>query len=74
MIWSQGSLDQAWNAIRGLPLLVQIVVWVLFLPVMIGLWAWEASWPLIVRLLLVVGVAFWNLVMFLPKAFQAAKP
>jgi ABC-type amino acid transport system permease subunit len=74
LMWSQGSLDQAWNAIRGLPLIVQIVVWVLFLPAMIGLWIWETSWPLVVRLVLVVGVAGWNLLMFLPKALQAARP
>jgi len=74
LIWSQGSLDQAWNAVRGLPLIVQVVVWLFFLPVMIGLWIWETSWPLIVRLVLVVGVAGWNLLMFLPRALQAARP
>jgi len=71
LIWSQGSIDQAWQMIRDLPLIVQIIVWVLFLPVMIGLWVWETSWPLIVRLVLVVGVAGWNLLIFLPKALQA---
>jgi len=71
LIFSQGSVDQAWQTIRDLPLIVQIGVWVLFLPVMIGLWVWETSWPLIVRLVLVVGVAGWNLIMFLPKALQA---
>jgi ABC-type amino acid transport system permease subunit len=71
LIFSQGSVDQAWQTIRGLPLIVQIVVWVLFLPVMIGLWVWETTWPLIVRLVLVVGVAGWNLLVFLPKALQA---
>jgi hypothetical protein len=74
LIWSQGSLDQAWTAVRGLPLLVQIVVWVLFLPVMVGLWVWETSWPLVVRLVLVLGVAAWNLLVFLPKALQGARP
>jgi hypothetical protein len=71
LIFSQGSVDQAWQAIRDLPLIVQIVVWILFLPVMIGLWIWETTWPLIVRLVLVMGVAGWNLFMFLPKALQA---
>ncbi|NJD27712.1 MAG: hypothetical protein FIA92_05390 [Chloroflexi bacterium] len=70
LVLSQGSIDQAWQAIRELPILVQAVVWVLFLPVMIGLWVWESSWPLIVRLVEVVGVAGWNLWMFLPKALQ----
>ena len=71
LIFSQGSVDQAWQTIRDLPLIVQIVVWVLFLPVMIGLWIWETTWPLVVRLVLVVGVAGSNLFMFLPKALQA---
>lgn len=71
LIFSQGSVDQAWQAIRELPLIVKIVVWVLFLPVMVGLWIWETSWPLVVRLVLVAGVAGWNLLVFLPKALQA---
>jgi len=71
LVFSQGSVDQAWHAIRDLPLVVQIVVWLLFLPVMVGLWVWETSWPFIVRLALVLGVAGWNLLVFLPKAIQA---
>jgi hypothetical protein len=71
LIFSQGSVDQAWQTIRELPLIVQVVVWILFLPVMIGLWIWETSWPLVVRLVLVIGVAGWNLLVFLPRALQA---
>lgn len=71
LIWSQGSIDAAWDAIRGLPLIAQGVVWVLFLPVMAGLWAWETTWPLVVRLLLVIGIAGWNLLIFLPRALTA---
>jgi ABC-type amino acid transport system permease subunit len=71
LIFSHGSIDQAWQTVRGLPLIVQLIVWVVFLPVMIGLWVWETTWPLIMRLVLVAGVAGWNLFMFLPKALQA---
>jgi hypothetical protein len=74
LLWSQGSLDQAWQTIRDLPMIAQVVVWVLFLPVMIGLWVWETSWPIVVRLVLVIGLAGWNLLIFLPKALQAARP
>jgi ABC-type amino acid transport system permease subunit len=74
LVVSQGSLDQAWATVRGLPLVVQAMVWVLFLPVMVGLWVWETSWPLIVRLVLVIGVAGWNLLVFLPRALQAGRP
>jgi hypothetical protein len=74
LILSQGSIDEAWRTIQGLPLIVQILVWILFLPVMAGLWIWETTWPLVLRLTLVIGVAGWNLLIFLPKAFQSAKP
>ena len=74
LIWSQGSLDQAWETVRGLPLIVQVGAWLLFLPVMAGLWIWETTWPLIVRVVLIVGIAGWNLLVFLPRALQAARP
>lgn len=71
LVWSQGSLNQAWETVRSLPLIAQVVVWVLFLPVMAGLWVWETSWPLILRLVVVAGIAGWNLLIFLPRALQA---
>lgn len=74
LIWSQGSLDGAWQYIRSLPLLVQGIVWVLFLPVMLGLWIWETTWPVILRLILVVGIAGWNLLIFVPRWLQVARP
>jgi hypothetical protein len=74
LIWSQGSLDGAWQWVRSLPLLLQGLVWLLFLPVVIGLWIWETTWPLIVRLVLVAGIAGWNLLIFLPRALQAGRP
>lgn len=74
LIWSQGTVDQAWQYIGELPLVVQIVVWVLFLPVMAGLWVWETTWPLVVRIVLVLGIAGWNLFMFLPRGLQGVRP
>ena len=73
LVLSQGSVDQAWQAIRDLPMLVQAVAWLLFLPVMVGLWIWESTWPMLVRLVLVAGVAGWNLLIMLPKSLQAAR-
>ena len=68
LVLSQGSLDEAWTTIRDLPLVVQLVIWLLFLPVMAGLWVWETSWPLIVRIVIVLGLGGWNILMFLPRA------
>lgn len=71
LIWSQGSLDAAWAWVRSLHIVAQAALWLLFLPVMAGLWIWEMSWPILVRLLLVVGLAGWNLLVFLPRALTA---
>jgi len=46
---------------------------VLFLPVMVDPWIWETSWPFLVRIVLVSGVAGWNLLVFLPRALEAAR-
>lgn len=66
LIASQGSLDAAWQWIRDLPLLVQLVVWLLFLPVVAGLWIWQSDWTTAVRLLLVAGIGLFNLYLFFP--------
>ena len=54
-------LDMLWNWVRGLPLVVEIIVWVLFLPIMVGLWIWESSWAALVRLLAFAGIVVWTL-------------
>ena len=61
------SLDLAWERIRRLPRLVQGLAWLLFLPVLAGLWTWRTSWPLVARLTLITGVAGWNLLVFIPR-------
>jgi hypothetical protein len=43
LVWSHGSLHDAWQWVRGLPLIVQGIVWLLCMPVMAGLWVWETS-------------------------------
>ena len=74
LVTSQGSLDAAWQWVRALPLVVQGVVWVLFLPVLAALWIWETTWPIVLRLVLVAGLAGWSLLIFLPKALTGARP
>ena len=72
LVWSQGSLDEAWRWVGSQHIVIQAVLWVLFLPVMAGLWVWETTWPFLVRIVVVLGLAGWNLLVFLPKALQAA--
>ncbi|HEY7522330.1 MAG TPA: hypothetical protein VH720_01560 [Candidatus Limnocylindrales bacterium] len=73
LVWSQGSLDQVWASIRGLPLIAQGLVWLLFLPVVAGLWVWETTWPLVVRVVLVGGLGFWNLYLFFPRTLLGGR-
>lgn len=71
IVWNQGGLDATWAWIGSLPLLVQAVAWLLFLPVVGALWVWETSWPIVVRLLVVASLAGWSLMIFWPRASQA---
>lgn len=68
LVGSQGSLDAAWHWIRGLPFIPQAIVWLLFLPVVIALWIWETTWPLVLRIVLIAGIGAWNVWIFLPRA------
>jgi hypothetical protein len=54
-------LDLLWNWVRALPPVAEIIVWVHFLPIMVGLWIWESSWPTLVRLLAFAGLVVWTL-------------
>jgi len=54
-------LDLIWNWVRALPSVLEIIVWVLFLPITVGLWVWESSWPTFVSLLAFAGIVVWTL-------------
>ena len=54
-------LDLLWNWVQALPWVVRVIVWVVFLPIMVGLWAWESSWPTLVNLLVSGGIVGWTL-------------
>ena len=54
-------LDLLWNWVRALPSAAEIIVWVLFLPIMVGLWIWESSWPALGNLLGFAGIIGWTL-------------
>ena len=54
-------LDLLWNWVQALPSVAEIIVWVLFLPIMVGLWIWESPWPDLVRLLAFAGIVVWTL-------------
>ncbi|HYM83839.1 MAG TPA: hypothetical protein VEY67_06785 [Candidatus Dormibacteraeota bacterium] len=61
-------LDAAWLRLRRLPPIVQALAWLLFLPVLAGLWVWRRAWPSVARLAIIAGIAGWNVLVFLPAA------
>jgi hypothetical protein len=77
MVLDPSILDTVRRTLEGLPFLLQAVAWLLFLPLAAGLWVWGTDWALIARMVLVVGMAGWNLLVFLPRrepASPAATP
>jgi hypothetical protein len=72
LVASRSSLDATWRGVGALPFPVKGVVCLLTLPVMVALAVWEGawrtrSWPVIVRLLVVAGLALVTLNAFLPR-------
>ena len=67
LVANRGSLDATWEWIGSMPLIVQGICWLLFLPVVAGLWVWETAWPELVRLALVGGLAAVTLYLFFPR-------
>lgn len=61
------ALDEHWNSLRRRPLAIQALLWLLFLPVMIGIWIWRRPWAPLIRLTLLVALGGWNLFLFFPR-------
>ena len=55
-------LDILWSWAQALPLVPRIIIWVFILPIMVGLWIWESSWPALGRLVGLTGIIAWTLV------------
>jgi hypothetical protein len=67
LIFNRAMLDATWQAFRNWPFIVQLVAGLLALPVVLGLWIWETSWPLLLRLVIVIGLAWVTIYTFFPR-------
>jgi hypothetical protein len=61
------TLDDIWSWVRDLPLVIEGIVWLLFLPWVLGLAVWESSWDGWLRLLIVSSIAIGWSVVSLPR-------
>ena len=62
-----GTLASIERSIGQLPLPLVALAWLLFMPPMAALWVFGTDWPLVVRLVLIAGIAAWNLLVFVPR-------
>lgn len=60
LITNPARLSEILTWTRSLNILVQGVVWLLFLPWMICLWIWVMPWAMPIRLVLVVAALAWT--------------
>lgn len=67
LLVAPARLDEVWAWLASQALPVQLLLWLLFLPVTTGLWVWETTWPLVVRGVVVLGLAGWTFYMFAPR-------
>jgi hypothetical protein len=68
------QLDEIWRLVRDLPLVAEIVLWVLFLPWMLGMAVWTTSWATWVRVALVACFAVGWTVVSIPRRAGRTKP
>jgi len=56
-------LIDAWAWLTGLAPVAAVIAWILFLPIAVGLWAWNAVGSALVIGAVAVGLVAWTLVM-----------
>jgi hypothetical protein len=64
---SEHLLADAWQGARDLPLALELVVWLLTLPWMLALAAWESDWSGAARVLAVLCIAAGWTLMSIPR-------
>ena len=67
LIASRQTLDDIWTAVRGLPLALEGLAWVLGFPFLVGLAIWNASWDEAIRLVAIAVLAVAYTYMFRPR-------
>jgi hypothetical protein len=67
LLFNPAVLDGIWQSFRAFPMIAQLGIGLLLLPVVTGLWIWQTPWPLWLRLILVVGLGIATIYTFFPK-------
>jgi hypothetical protein len=67
LLFNRELLATTWLAFRGWTVIAQLTAGLLALPVVLGLWIWQTSWPEWLRLILIAGLAWASVYTFFPK-------
>jgi hypothetical protein len=62
LIVNKEWLDTLWDWVQALPWLPRIIIWLVFLPVMVGLWIWESPWTIAGKLVGLAGIIAWTII------------
>ena len=53
--------DRLWLWLQDLPRVLEIIVWLSFLPITVTLWIWQSSWSTLGRVVGFTGMIAWTL-------------
>lgn len=67
LLFNREVLGKAWHIFRSWSIVIQGLIVLLTLPVVLGLWIWQTSWPVWLRLSLVAGLAWMTEYTFFPR-------
>ncbi len=73
LLVASGGLTAAWEWVRSLPLLIQLVMWLLLLPWMLALWISQTPWAPAVRIILIAGIALATFWISIPPLFRRSR-
>jgi hypothetical protein len=62
-----GGLDEVWRAIAQLPVLLEVLAWIVFLPWVLGTFVWTSPWPEWLRAALVLLFAVCWIAVSVPR-------
>jgi hypothetical protein len=62
LIVNREWLEIAWTWVQSLPMILRIPAWVFLTPVMVLLWVWQSSWPVLWKAAGFAGLIGWTLI------------
>jgi hypothetical protein len=68
--FTPGGFSGAWQFVRNLSGLIQVLIWVIFLPLMIIMWVYYFGWALWLRLVVIAGIIVATYLISIPPLIQ----